>query len=251
VSIEDEDSIERQNEKIRDKAKELGLRVEHIFEDNNVSGGICFEDRPDGQKILTHLKAGDILITARWDRFSRNLTSALLTLLTLHRSGVRIICLEHLGGVYIDMDDPMCVLIITSQLLAADLFLKQHSKKTKEAIAWRKARGLVVRPMRAFGFKRKKIQISAHRWRVIAYEPAPDERETIAEMHRRWKQGESIGKLSDELRRKGIKTAEGMIYYWQPLADRISYYDSCLKSGKPLWAMPQLPLNRFSNGQFK
>ena len=76
------DSLEAQIKQVTSYASSRGLELNEssVFVERGVSGGLEFNSRPEGSKLLEVIQAGDILIFPKLDRGFRNTRDALNTL---------------------------------------------------------------------------------------------------------------------------------------------------------------------------
>lgn len=92
-----DNGIETQQRAITGYAMMKGWNIDHSFLETAVSGSIPVSDRPEGFKLLSILKAGDIVITAKLDRMFRSAADALVTLEELKSMGIELHMID-LGG---------------------------------------------------------------------------------------------------------------------------------------------------------
>jgi putative DNA-invertase from lambdoid prophage Rac len=90
-------SLDTQRQQITGYAMMKGWTVAAFFVEAGVSGSVPLADRPEGQRMLTSLQPGDVVITAKLDRAFRSAADALGTLEQLKddRIGLHMI---DLGG---------------------------------------------------------------------------------------------------------------------------------------------------------
>jgi len=91
------DSIETQRQQITGYAMMKGWQVAEFFVDRGVSGSVPLSERPEGQRLLASVVAGDVIITSRLDRAFRSAADALGTLEELKGQGVGLHMID-LGG---------------------------------------------------------------------------------------------------------------------------------------------------------
>jgi len=72
-------SLDTQKQKIEAYAKLNDLKIDHVFVESAVSGGVPLAKRPEGKKLLVRLKPHDIVICVRLDRIFRSNLDALQT----------------------------------------------------------------------------------------------------------------------------------------------------------------------------
>jgi DNA invertase Pin-like site-specific DNA recombinase len=91
------DSIETQRQQITGYAMIKGWQITEFFVDRGVSGSVPLAERPEGQRLLASVTAGDVIITARLDRAFRSASDALGTLEGFKEQGVGLHMID-LGG---------------------------------------------------------------------------------------------------------------------------------------------------------
>jgi putative DNA-invertase from lambdoid prophage Rac len=74
-----------------------GWDVAAVFVEAGVSGSVPFAEREEGKRLLTAIKAGDVIITPKLDRMFRSASDALGTLEELKNQGVALHMID-LGG---------------------------------------------------------------------------------------------------------------------------------------------------------
>jgi putative DNA-invertase from lambdoid prophage Rac len=74
-----------------------GWELADIFVDRGVSGSIPLTERPEGARLLTVLKAGDAIVTAKLDRAFRSAADALVALEELKEQSIGLHMID-LGG---------------------------------------------------------------------------------------------------------------------------------------------------------
>src|SRR5579883_964103 len=73
-------SLDTQRQQITGYAMMKGWDVAEFFVEAGVSGSVPLADRPEGQRMLTAIGPGDVVITAKLDRAFRSAADALGTL---------------------------------------------------------------------------------------------------------------------------------------------------------------------------
>jgi DNA invertase Pin-like site-specific DNA recombinase len=92
-----DNGLETQHRAITGYSMMKGWDITHTYLETAVSGSIPLSDRPEGNKLISVLKAGDIVITAKLDRMFRSAADALVTLEELKAIGVELHMID-LGG---------------------------------------------------------------------------------------------------------------------------------------------------------
>jgi putative DNA-invertase from lambdoid prophage Rac len=90
-------SLETQRQQITGYAMMKGWSVAEFFVEAGVSGSMPLADRPEGQRLLSSLQLGDVVITAKLDRAFRSAADALGTLEQLKEDKIALHMID-LGG---------------------------------------------------------------------------------------------------------------------------------------------------------
>jgi putative DNA-invertase from lambdoid prophage Rac len=90
-------SLETQQQQITGYAMMKGWAIAEFFVEAGVSGSVPLADRPEGQRMLAVLQAGDVIITAKLDRAFRSAADALGTLEQLKDDKIGLHMID-LGG---------------------------------------------------------------------------------------------------------------------------------------------------------
>jgi putative DNA-invertase from lambdoid prophage Rac len=90
-------SLDTQQQQITGYAMMKGWTVAGFFIEAGVSGSVPLADRPEGQRMLTSLHPGDVVITAKLDRAFRSAADALGTLEQLKDDKIGLHMID-LGG---------------------------------------------------------------------------------------------------------------------------------------------------------
>lgn len=91
------ESLAVQERQIMGHVMMLGLTVDRVFVERGVSGSVPLADRDEGAALLTALKPGDVVITAKLDRMFRSAVDALGVLDDLKSRKVSLHMID-LGG---------------------------------------------------------------------------------------------------------------------------------------------------------
>ena len=91
------ESLDVQERTIAGYAMMHGLDVDRVFRERGVSGSKPLDDRPEGTALLSELRPGDVIITAKLDRMFRSALDALRVLGELKERGVALHMID-LGG---------------------------------------------------------------------------------------------------------------------------------------------------------
>ena len=93
----DGESLGIQQRTIEGYAMMNGFALDSIFVERGVSGSKPVGERPEGARLLSELKAGDVVITAKLDRMFRSALNALDVLAQLKERGIGLHMID-LGG---------------------------------------------------------------------------------------------------------------------------------------------------------
>ncbi len=175
------DSLDSQTRQVLSYSISRGLELNEsdVFVERGVSGGLEFNSRPEGSRLLEVIKFGDVLIFPKLDRGFRNTRDALNTLHLLKEKGVSVHSID-LGG---DVTGNGVGAIIFTILSAFASFERERiASRITEVKQMRKSQGFYVGGRRGFGFNvkdGKKV-------------PNNKEQKLIAEMKKKKANGESM-----------------------------------------------------------
>ena len=175
------DSLEAQIKQVTSYASSRGLELDEssVFVERGVSGGLEFNSRPEGSKLLEVIQAGDILIFPKLDRGFRNTRDALNTLHLLKERNCSVHSIDLGGDV---TGNGVGAIIFTILSAFADFERTRIASRISEVKQMRKSQGFYVGGRRGFGFNvkdGKKV-------------PNNKEQRLIAEMKKKKANGESM-----------------------------------------------------------
>ena len=90
-------SLDQQRQQITGYSMMKGWRITEFFIEAGVSGSVPLADRPEGQRLLTALQPGDVVVAAKLDRAFRSAADALETLEELKKDKIGLHLID-LGG---------------------------------------------------------------------------------------------------------------------------------------------------------
>jgi len=138
--------VENQKLGVVREAERRGLVIDQYIADDNVSGGVEPEKRHLG-KLLKTLREGDVLIAGEISRLGRTLFMVMRILEHCMKSGVKVY--THKDGYELG-DNIQSKVLAFAFGLAAEIERKMISERTKEALARKKAEGVILgRPVGA------------------------------------------------------------------------------------------------------
>lgn len=153
----DEQDAQNQALGVKTKAEQLGLSISEWIEDNGVSGAKEPEDRKLGI-ILKRMRPGDIIIASELSRLGRKTFMVMRILEYCMKNEVKVYTVKdgyELG------DNIQSKVLAFAFGLASEIERDLISQRTKEALARKRAEGIVLgRPK---GSKGKKTKLSACR----------------------------------------------------------------------------------------
>ena len=145
------ESLEAQRRQVTSYASSKGLELppENVFVEAGVSGGIEFQERPEGAKLLAQMVAGDMVIFPKLDRAFRNTRNALNVLHELKGRGISVHFID-LGG---DVTGNGVGAIVFTILSAFATFERERiATRIREVKQLKKAQGKFTGGRRAFGY---------------------------------------------------------------------------------------------------
>jgi putative DNA-invertase from lambdoid prophage Rac len=147
----DGDSLDTQSRQIVSYAVSKGWTInpENIYVEAGVSGGTDFQDRQQGQTLLSFLKSGDTVVFTKLDRAFRNVRNAFNTLHDLKEQGVSVHFLD-LGGEVTGNGVGAIVFAVMSSF--ASFERERIAARIREVKQMQKAQGKFVGGRRAFGY---------------------------------------------------------------------------------------------------
>ncbi|KAA6347176.1 Transposon gamma-delta resolvase [termite gut metagenome] len=159
----DRQDTEAQKIGVLSKAKELGLMVESWISDDGVSGVKEPEKRLLG-KLLKKVGEGDVIISSEISRLGRNLFMIMRILEHCMKVGAKVYTVKdcyELG------DNIQSKVLAFAFGLAAEIERDMISKRTKEALAHRRAEGAVLG--RKIGCKSKNLKLDKRETEIKRY----------------------------------------------------------------------------------
>jgi len=162
-------STSRQGASLKTQSEVLvdaGCDPKHIYADK-ISGAKW--SRPELDKALAFMRAGDTLVVTRLDRLGRNVRETIMTISDLGDRGMNVQVLEP----KLDTSDPMNKVVITIMTALAEWERDLLIARTREGVAHARSEGRVAGP---------KPKLSAERVRLLR--KAVDDGESIASLAR-------------------------------------------------------------------
>ncbi len=145
------ESLEAQRRQVMSYAASKGLELpeENVFVEAGVSGGVEFQERPEGGRLFGLLAQGDLIVFPKLDRAFRNTRNALNVLHDLKERGVSVHFID-LGG---DVTGNGVGAIVFTILSAFATFEKERiATRIRKVKQLKKAQGKFTGGKRAFGY---------------------------------------------------------------------------------------------------
>jgi len=187
-------SLSNQKRECKGLAMTGGLYIETYIEDKGVSGATSFFDRMTAHNVT--LKAGDVVIVAKLDRFSRDAADALNTIKVLKGQGVRLIINGH--GDVTDDTNIMARLILEVMAVFAGHERRVIKSRQKDGQAAKKARGGHIGGSAPFGYR---VEGKGHKAELVKDDVQQVGLVTAREM---FAGGMSLRKISEQLKDGGV-----------------------------------------------
>jgi putative DNA-invertase from lambdoid prophage Rac len=181
VSLEDQSVA---NQKLA--AEGAHHKIDYVFADSGISGGVKAMERPEFAKMMRQIKAGDTLVVSAADRIGRNTADVILTVEKFVEMNVKLVILAY-GSMDFTSDIGMAILSIGATFAALER--SGLRRRTSQGMARVKAEGVMlgqplkISPEQLGGMMEKRgrgISISslANEYRI--------ERSTISRNLKRW-----------------------------------------------------------------
>jgi len=187
-------SLSNQKRECKGLAMTGGLYIETYIEDKGVSGATSFFDRMTAHNVT--LKAGDVVIVAKLDRFSRDAADALNTIKVLKGQGVRLIINGH--GDVTDDTNIMARLILEVMAVFAGHERRVIKSRQKDGQAAKKARGGHIGGSAPFGYR---VEGKGHKAELVADE---QQQAGLVAARDMFAGGMSLRKISEQLKDGGV-----------------------------------------------
>lgn len=125
-------------------------KISKVFSDVNVSGSMMFFQRPEAQKLIRELKAGDTIIIAKLDRGFRDTADCLNTVKWLQKQNVTLRILD----IALDVSTPIGEMILTIMASVATFERKRIAERIKDGFANGRKQG------KSYGYKLEAVRRS-------------------------------------------------------------------------------------------
>jgi len=189
-------SLDEQRRKIEARCLENGWQLDRVYVDAGVSGSTPLSRRPEGAKLLTAVRPGDVVIAAKMDRVFRSALDALRTI-DFKRRNISLWLLD-LGDV---SGNGLSELIVTVLAAVAQFERTLISERIKDAKRNLRRGNRHQGGSRPFGYRFGRT--NGHgRARELLLDP--EEQAAIADILAQRAQGKSLMAIRDAMRRRGF-----------------------------------------------
>lgn len=177
----------------QERLKAAGCEV--VYTDKGVSGALA--SRPQWDRCLAALHAGDTLVAVKLDRFGRSVRNLVAIADDLRERGVDLECLDQA----IDTRSPQGKAFYGMLSVFAEFERNLIIERTRDGMESRRAEGKVMGGSVAFGYKLKDGVKTRDEAAL----------KVVAEVFQRSARGESTATIADWLRRCGYKRRDNTI----------------------------------------
>jgi DNA invertase Pin-like site-specific DNA recombinase len=189
-------SLQVQEQQLRGWAMQHGRPIEAVVIEPGVSGGIPFNQRPEGTKLWDDLRQGDVLVAAKLDRMFRSASDCLAVVEAFKTRGVSLYLLDLNGGADDVSGNGIARLFLTIVSAFAEFERDRIGERIRATKRAQKARGEYLGGRAPYGY-------SYDAERKLA--PVPEQQAAIRRIRRLARAGHSPRVISRRLREDGVK----------------------------------------------
>lgn len=186
------ESLDVQRRKLEGYSMQHGWTVDRVFVERGVSGSRPLEERAEGQKLLTAIQPGDIIVTPKLDRMFRSAIDALRVLDALKRRDISLHMIDLGGDV---TGNGISKLVFTILSAVAEAERERIRERILDVKADQRTRGRYLGGSRPFG------------WRLGddgALIPDTAEQSAIGRMMEMRREGRSLRAIADAIKAEGF-----------------------------------------------
>jgi putative DNA-invertase from lambdoid prophage Rac len=148
-------TLHQTNGNQRHELEQAGYRLDFWFEDAGISGKTHASQRPQFQKMLEQIRAGETLVVSKLDRLGRDAVDVLQTVRQLQERKIHVI-VHQLGNT--DLTSPAGRLLLTMLSAVAEMERDLIVERTQAGLGRAKAEGKQLgRPSKTTEEKRREI----------------------------------------------------------------------------------------------
>lgn len=113
-------------------ASQSGMKIDHWYADEGVSGGIAALQRPQFALMMKEIKEGDILVVSAADRIGRNTVDVISTVERFQQMKVKVVILAY-GN--LDLTSEIGMVVLSLAATFAQLERSNLKSRTKAGLA--------------------------------------------------------------------------------------------------------------------
>jgi DNA invertase Pin-like site-specific DNA recombinase len=144
------ESLDVQRRKLEGYAMQQGWTLDRVFVERGVSGSRPLDERAEGQKLLTAIRPGDVVITSKLDRMFRSALDALRVLDALKRRGISLHMIDLGGDI---TGNGISKLVFTILSAVAEAERERIRERVRDVKADQRTRGRYLGGSRPFGWQ--------------------------------------------------------------------------------------------------
>jgi putative DNA-invertase from lambdoid prophage Rac len=202
------ESLDVQQRTIAGYAMKHGLKVDQAFIEAGVSGSVPLTDRPQGRALLACLKAGDVVVTLKFDRMFRSALDALGVLADLKTRDISLHTID-LGGVVTGNGISRLVFTILSAVAEAER--DRTRKRITEVKRDQRTRGRYLGGVPPFGWR------AADDGQLVG---VPEQQAALARMRTLRAKGATLRAISAQMLADGVQISHARVKKVLAAADR-------------------------------
>jgi DNA invertase Pin-like site-specific DNA recombinase len=192
--VESGQSLQVQEQQLRGWAMQHGRTLDAVIVEAGVSGGIPFNERPQGGRLWVELRKGDTLLAAKLDRCFRSASDCLAVVEAFKARGVSLFLLDLNGGADDVSGNGIARLFLTIVSAFAEFERDRLGERIRATKRAQRARGEHSGGPLPFGYRAEGRQLVA----------VPEQQRAIKRMRRWHDQGLSLRAISAKLAESGI-----------------------------------------------
>jgi DNA invertase Pin-like site-specific DNA recombinase len=173
-----------------------GRTIEETTVESGVSGGIPFQERPEGGKLWLRVQRGDAVVASKLDRMFRSAADCLAVVEAFKARGVSLYLLDLNGGADDVSGNGIARLFLTIVSAFAEFERDRIGERIRATKRAQKARGEFSGGVAGFGWrfdKRKRQMVEV-----------PGQQEALRRMRELQAQGRSLRAISDAMKAEGV-----------------------------------------------
>jgi DNA invertase Pin-like site-specific DNA recombinase len=213
AQAEDGQSLEVQQRQLEGWAMQHGKALDAVHIEAGISGATPFAMRPEGGKLWTRLKRGDVLVASKLDRMFRSAGDCLTVVETLKARGVSLFLLDLNGGADDVSGNGIARLFLTIVSAFAEFERDRIGERIRATKRAQKARGEHLGGKLPFGW-----QLSEDRTLV----PMPEQQAALRQMRDLRDKGASLREIARQITAQGIRISHAGVRLALASADRMA-----------------------------